>query len=147
MSTSDLGPLTLDLRSLTLDFGTMRPRLRSDHVSDARLHRDDSQLLHHAQRIPLFPLLGDCSIDEAIDADAAEDQLFFGGCDAHERSALGTGKCPASDDLVTFSDLIDDGPPGIGESSRHRGEKLAVLGAAQIPESRSVLHKSFRIEL
>src|SRR5579872_1051641 len=138
MSTSDLGPLTLDLRSLTLDFGTMRPRLRSDHVSDARLHRDDAQLLHHAQRIPLFPLLDDFSIDDPVNADAAEDQLLFGRCVAHEGSSMCTGECPASDNLVAFGDLIEDDPVGIGKSSKRGGEKLAVLGAAQIPESRGV---------
>src|SRR5918998_3246497 len=64
--------------------------------------RDGSNLLHHAQSIPVRPLLDDLVLFDAVDSDPCGGYLIARGSGPHQFALVGTLRYPASDNLVPF---------------------------------------------
>ena len=72
-------------------------------------HGDHTELLQHAQIVPVGPALDDLAVNHAEDLDGCRLGLLPGGCSAHELACVRPCRRIATDYLVPFGDQILNG--------------------------------------
>ncbi len=83
-----------------------------------------SQLLQHAQHVPIHPPLGHLVTYHATDRDASHLDLLTSGWNALERPPLGALSRPTCHDLISFDHLIFNSEAQIGKSRAVQDDKL-----------------------
>src|SRR5438067_5061695 len=94
--------------------------------------RNNAELLHHPERVPVRVLLDDLAVRKAGEGEPRDRHLLAGGSDAHQVTVVRAATCPAARDLVAFGDLLVDPDPGIRVCGAiSRDVFLETVGAAQ----------------
>src|SRR5439155_24475622 len=75
--------------------------------------RNNAELLHHPERVPVRVLLDDLPVRKAGESESRDLHLLAGGGDAHQVAVVGAATCPAGRDLVALGGLIVDRDPAI----------------------------------
>ena len=92
--------------------------------------RDDAELLHHAQSVPVDVAFRQLAVQEASDGHAGDGELLSGGGNAVEIAFVGTVTGPTGHDGIAFGNEVPDGQAQIGESGAVEGRSLPfALGA------------------
>ena len=86
--------------------------------------RDDANLAHHLQRLPVVPVLDDPAHRDAVHAHPAHLDLSAGRGNAHELAPMGAAGGPAGYCHVPFGALLLDGKVNVGESRMVRAHDL-----------------------
>ena len=70
--------------------------------------RNNAELLHHPERVPVRVLLDDLAVRKARKSESRDLHLLAGGRDAHQVTVVLAATCPAGRDLVALGDLLVD---------------------------------------
>ena len=80
--------------------------------------------MHHAQGVPVRPLLNDLGVFDAMDSDSCEGYLIARGSDAHQFALVGTLTYPSGNNLVPFSHIVLDSYAQVGDGGTYHGDEL-----------------------
>src|SRR6266508_2476756 len=110
--------------------------------------RDNAELLHQVQPIPLLELLRHLPPGQTADADAGEAEALAGARDAQQLSLVRPLGRPARRDLVPFREHVLDGAVQIGDGGDvHRPLLLGTLQPRRLPGQGTMVHVVLRDEL
>ena len=86
--------------------------------------RDDAELLHKAQSVPVDIAFRQLAVQEASDGDAGDGELLPGWRNPVEIPFVGIVTGPAVHDGIAFGNEVLDGQAQVGESSAVKGGSL-----------------------
>src|SRR6476646_7094486 len=93
--------------------------------------RDDAELLHKAQSVPIDKAFGHFAVRKAGNAYACDVDLLPRWCNPVEIALVGTPTRPTSHDGFAFGNDVLDRQPKVGEGSAiESGSFLLTLGAS-----------------
>src|ERR1700687_1419563 len=88
----------------------------------------NAELLQHAERIPVCPVLLNLSLRDANEVDPRHGHCLACGGDSAEIALVRTATCPANHHPIAFGHDVLDGDVGVGEGGAvHRHELLEGL--------------------
>src|SRR5437870_7964835 len=94
-----------------------------------RLSRDrnDAELLHHAQSVPITVRVHDFSIRDMVDGHAVNGDFPICGWNAHEIAFVGAGKSPAGNHFILLDNGVLHGETQI-RVAREEAHYLVLVG-------------------
>jgi hypothetical protein len=86
--------------------------------------RDNAELLHHAQRIPVGPGFHDLSAGDVEYVDPRHHDRLAGGGNAHQLALVRAASCPADHHPDPFGKLVFDSEVNVGKGTAVEGDEL-----------------------